>query len=147
MVVYVASISVIVFPNVTNSSACHLSVHMPKSEEDLPVDHFYQLTVSQLQQSSVWTSNSQVRKWLNFKRLSSVDPHLSTAINYRPRQHQLSTTLNLRDHVKFTGPDADFRILCHLVLSCVPSCAFTFPGLSFSECRGKPAKKVVYEQR
>ena len=87
MVVYVASISVIVFPYVTNSSACHLSVHMPKSEEDLPVDHFYQLTVSQLQQSSVWTSNSQVRKWLNFKWLSI---------------HQVCSKCTLNSNVEYT---------------------------------------------
>ena len=37
----------------------------PNIEQDLPVDHNYKLAVTQLQKSVIWTSNSQVQKWLN----------------------------------------------------------------------------------
>ena len=42
----------------------------PNIEQDLPVDHNYKLAVAQLQKSVIWTSNSQVQKWLNSKWLS-----------------------------------------------------------------------------
>ena len=42
----------------------------PKPHEFLPVDHYYNIAVSNLKKSSVWANNKQVSQWLSSKWLS-----------------------------------------------------------------------------
>lgn len=57
-----------------NTSLCLLRecahAPSPKPHESLPQDHYYNVAVSNLKKSSVWTNNKQVSQWLSSKWLS-----------------------------------------------------------------------------
>ena len=53
----------------------------PKPEESLPQDHYYNIAVSNLKKSSIWTKNKCVSQWLSSRWLSICQVHHHLILN------------------------------------------------------------------